>query len=568
MQTKNCQNCKKDYEITPSDFSFYEKIKVPPPTFCPWCRFMRRLVWRNERTLYKRSCDLCNKSIISTYPAECAFPVYCTECWYGDKWEAATFGREYDFSRSFFEQFNELMLVVPRFALWQRNSINSDYSNMVAESKNVYLSASVVAGSENIFYSKTVDGSTNIIDSTNIRKSEECYENVEGERNYSSQFLTLSRNCIDSFFLFDCANCSNCFMSSNLRNKQFCIRNVQRTREEYFKELAKEKLASRNERTRLILEFKNMREKAIHRFANIIQAQNSSGNNISNARNCTHVFEGYDIENLKYAYRGFTSKDCMDYDFGQTSELMYEYLTGALNDSNVKFSFSAMGNVSDAEYVFSCISASNIFGCTGIKNKKYAILNKIYSKEEFEQLRTRIIEHMNTMPYVDQKGRVYKYGEFFPMDISPFSYNETLAQEFDPLSGFIAEEKGYKWKEPDAKSYKVTIEATKIPDNIHEVTEKIIEEALGCQHAGSCSHQCSVAFRITQGELQFYKKHSIPIPDKCSNCRYYERLAQVPLPKLYKRTCMKCEKMEFETPYAPERPEKIYCESCYNKEVY
>ncbi len=32
-QTKNCQNCKKDFIIEPEDFNFYEKIKVPAPTF-------------------------------------------------------------------------------------------------------------------------------------------------------------------------------------------------------------------------------------------------------------------------------------------------------------------------------------------------------------------------------------------------------------------------------------------------------------------------------------------------------------------------------------------------------
>jgi len=25
---------------------------------------------------------------------------------------------------------------------------------------------------------------------------------------------------------------------------------------------------------------------------------------------------------------------------------------------------------------------------------------------------------------------------------------------------------------------------------------------------------------------------------------------------------------EFETPYAPDRPEIVYCEECYNKEIY
>jgi hypothetical protein len=33
METKICQNCKKNFIIEPDDFGFYEKIKVPPPTF-------------------------------------------------------------------------------------------------------------------------------------------------------------------------------------------------------------------------------------------------------------------------------------------------------------------------------------------------------------------------------------------------------------------------------------------------------------------------------------------------------------------------------------------------------
>ena len=54
-----CQNCKKNFVIEQEDFNFYDRIKVPPPTFCPECRFQRRMAWRNDRTLYKRNCDLC-----------------------------------------------------------------------------------------------------------------------------------------------------------------------------------------------------------------------------------------------------------------------------------------------------------------------------------------------------------------------------------------------------------------------------------------------------------------------------------------------------------------------------
>ena len=86
METKTCQNCKKDFTIEAEDFSFYEKIKVPPPTFCPECRLQRRLAWRNERSLYKRKCDAPGheETIITMYPPELAIKVYDQKYWWGD----------------------------------------------------------------------------------------------------------------------------------------------------------------------------------------------------------------------------------------------------------------------------------------------------------------------------------------------------------------------------------------------------------------------------------------------------------------------------------------------------
>lgn len=567
-ETQNCQNCKKDFIIESEDFKYYEKIKVPAPTFCPECRRQRRFTWRNERSLYKRACDLCHKRIVSTYPANTSFPVFCRECWYGDDWDATTYGKEYDFSRPFFEQLKELFDSVPHLALWQRNVINSEYSNMTGESKNVYLSVSVVLGSENIFYSKSIDASSNIFDSYNLKKCENCYENIDGERNYNCQHLSLSRNCIDSYFLIDCANCSNCFMSSNLRNKKFFIRNQQYSEEEYFEKIKEFDLGSRKERLKLISEFNTLCENAIYKFANNIKTVNSTGNNLLNTKNCHSCFDVYESEDSKHCYRAFILKDCMDFDYGE-SEMTYEYVTGAKNCYNVRFSYSAMENVRDAEYTHSCVSSDNLLACFGIKNKQNVIFNKLYSKEEFNKLREQIIQQMNGVPYVDKKGRVYKYGEFFPTELSPHAYNETVAQDFYPITKMEAKDKGYEWHDPEEKNYTITVPYDKIPDDINEVENGILTETLECEHEMDCNHQCLLVFRIHPDELQFYKKNNIPLPNKCPNCRYYERFAQIPPPKLWHRKCMKegCNN-EFETSYAPERPEKVYCESCYNKEVY
>src|SRR3989344_5530291 len=574
-ELRKCKNCQQDFTIESEDFKFYEKIKVPPPTWCLNCRMQRRMSWRNERSLYKRTCDLCKKNIIAIYPADAVFPVFCKECWYSDVWDSTSYGREYDFSRPFFEQFSELFNSVPRMNLWQRNATNSEFAHQVAESKNVYLSVSVIMDSENIFYSKSIDGCFNIFDSCNLKKCENCYENIECERNYNSQHMFLSRHCIDSYFLVDCVNCTNCFMCSNLRNKQYCIQNKEYSQEEYLEKIKEYNLESRESRVKFLAEFKNLCKKAIYRFTNNIKCVNSLGNNLLNDKNCRYCFDVYNSEDTKYSYRTVNMKSCMDTDYGLSSELMYEYTTGASNDYNVKFSYSALDNLQDADYTHYCVSSNNLFGCCGIRNKENVILNKVYSKEEYRKLRERIIEQMNQMPYIDKKGRIYKYGEFFPTELSPHAYNETLAQDIYPLKKDEAITEGYKWNELGEKNYKITISTSLIPDNIKATGEEIGKEILECKHKMNCNHQCLKAFRILADEFQFYKKNGIPIPDKCPNCRHYKRFAKIPPRRLWHRSCM-CEKeehshrerkckVEFETSYAPDRPETVYCETCYNQ---
>src|SRR3989344_2987062 len=105
---KSCQNCNQIFLIEPDDFTFYAKLDVPPPTLCPECRMQRRMLFFNERSLYKRICDLCGKEVISNHPKTNKHPVYCQPCWWSDAWDSTSYGRAYDFSRPFFEQFQDL----------------------------------------------------------------------------------------------------------------------------------------------------------------------------------------------------------------------------------------------------------------------------------------------------------------------------------------------------------------------------------------------------------------------------------------------------------------------------
>ncbi|MCX6722724.1 MAG: hypothetical protein NT094_01490 [Candidatus Staskawiczbacteria bacterium] len=184
---------------------------------------------------------------------------------------------------------------------------------------------------------------------------------------------------------------------------------------------------------------------------------------------------------------------------------------------------------------------------------------------------------MIEMPYIDKNGRVYKYGDFFPNDLAPVAYNESIAQEYYPLTKKQGVERGNLWKEIETRNYNITIKNEDIPDDIKSVGDDIVNQMIECEHQGKCLEQCTEAFKITPHELEFYQRMSLPLPHLCPNCRHYQRInIRNPL-KLWHRQCM-CNKNthghsgtcsnEFKTTYAPDRPEIVYCESCYQQEMY
>src|SRR3990167_9083961 len=114
-EIKNCQNCKKDFTIEVEDFNFYEKMQVPPPTFCHLCRAQRRFAFRNERKLFRVKDAFTGQEIFSTTPEQSGKSVITREEWNGDSWDAMEYGGDYDFSKPFIKQLFELDKRVPVF---------------------------------------------------------------------------------------------------------------------------------------------------------------------------------------------------------------------------------------------------------------------------------------------------------------------------------------------------------------------------------------------------------------------------------------------------------------------
>jgi hypothetical protein len=575
-ETRTCQNkgiskyCSGEFVIDPEDFVFYEKIKVPPPTFCPECRMIHGMTWRNCRSLYRRNCDACDKVVISMYSKEPTPKVYCMDCWNSDNRNPLKQGMDVDFSMHFFEQFNLLRKNSPiLFAHHTGVNINSEYTNYIANDKNVYLCYSAI-DCEDCMYSENIDKSKNSFDNFTVSKLDQCFENIDSVGNFNSNFLIKSENCIDSSFLYDCVNSSNCFMSSNLRNQSYYFYNQKLNKEEYLKKIEELEMNKYSNLEKLKNDFKDLiSNKAINKYAQILSSENVTGDYISNSKNIQNSFNVKDSENIKHSYRVLMSaKDSYDNIGLAQGELIYSSIATSFGTYKNNFTYLCVGS-KECEYSMMCKNSSNCFGCVGLVNAKYCILNKQYSKEEYFEMVEQIKKHMNEMLYFDSKNRIFKYGEFFPYEFCPFGYNETNAHDFYPINKEEAIHSGYLWFDRLDRNYNITLNSNDLADDILNVDDSILNQVISCAGNGNQLTQCAAAFRIVREELAFYRNKKLPLPRYCPNCRHYERLSKRNPLKLWHRSCMKegCTN-EFETSYAPDRPEIVYCEKCYQQEVY
>jgi hypothetical protein len=183
---------------------------------------------------------------------------------------------------------------------------------------------------------------------------------------------------------------------------------------------------------------------------------------------------------------------------------------------------------------------------------KYCILNRQYTKDEYEQLAGTIVSSL------EREG---EWGEHLPIRLSPFGYNESAAPEYYPLTEEITRERRWRWC--DALPYttgKETTEWKDVADDIADVPDTIVDEIFGCV-------ACRKNFKIIPAELSFYKRMPVPLPRQCPDCRHLARFRRKTPTKLWPRSCNKCG-AAIRTTYAPERPEKVHCKECYLKEVY
>ncbi|MBI2888861.1 MAG: hypothetical protein HYY10_02975 [Candidatus Liptonbacteria bacterium] len=553
LENHSCRNCRAQFEIDASDRSFYEKMGVPVPALCPACRFRRRAVFRNERTLYKSTCKLCGKSVVTMYHPKSAHVVYCNDCWWSDKWDAREYAQEYDESRLFLEQLNELAWKVPKVATYSTAStgpnINSEYCNFAGGNKDCYLCFNSGPRNENCAYSRGLMQCRDTFDTYFAEDSERIYEGVNVQKSTGVAWGQNSLECLDSWFVLNCAGVQSCFGCVNLRHKSFHFLNEPLEKEEWRKKV-NEIVGSYSAIEKFKKIFEEHTKKFPRRENDNLKSVGCTGNYIFESKNCRDSFEVGKGEDLRYAFSVKTPKDSYDLiGHGRSSELLLEGV-GVGVSQRIKVGWF-VENSHDVEYCLGVRGSEDCFGCVGLKNGKFAVLNAQYSEGEYKKLREGIIKELTT------EG---EYGLFFPPSMAFFAYNETIGQDNMPLTKEEAQKQGFRWEEEiPATKGKETLKPEQIPDHIKDATDDILKETLACI-------LCGRNYRIIKPELEMYRRALIPIPRKCFSCRHLERLVRRGPFTLFERTCAKCGK-GIKTNYSPERPEVVFCESCYQSEV-
>ncbi|MBU0648284.1 hypothetical protein KJ855_03845, partial [Patescibacteria group bacterium] len=515
-QWRECRLSENKFYVRPEDVEFYRKIQVPLPSLCPNERLRRKLAYCTDRIYFNQSAAT-GEQIVSMYPPRWKYQVYEPDYWFSDKWDPMEYGILLQGEGGetppvrFWEKFEKLQLAVPRLALYSdASNENSDFTNNSMRLKDCYLvfnSADCV----DCYYAYALVNCRDCIGGLLTLNSEWCYECREADNCYECFWCDEVKNCRESYWLTDCRGCSNCFMSQGLRHKQYCWKNEQLSKGEYEKRLNNIDLGSWEEVHKLRMTNDELRIKCVGAIPCGRPTRNHNENSINiersdyikNSKNVYQSFYIMDSENIAYSEGFIGYKDTYDCGGGLGGERCYESITTS-SDSNYEVKFGLnISNSQNVEYCDTCSNCRDCFGCVGLRNKQYCILNKQYSKEEYELLMDKIKVEML------ENG---DYGEFFPPEFSIVPYNVSEAFTSGPDKGNLENARCYGYPMMEVAD-DVTVEMGEaldigaLPDNIKDIDELIVEKVYYDPVAGK-------KFRYLPQELFWHKKFGLALPRK------------------------------------------------------
>jgi hypothetical protein len=604
---KICKHCWDTFKITEEEILLLEKLSpkiwwelflIDIPKICPECRQRIRLAFRNERKFYNEKCSHCWKKEISTISTEMREKIVCQQCWFKENLEKYDEEYDGDFSACLFRLFKK----VPYRSRLIANMENSEYCNQETDDRDCYLNTGWHFNENSLYNTFSLYGKYTV-DNYWVFQSENIYECInvfESSSVFFSEFIEKSFNI---FFSYDLKWCQNVIFWYGKKNKSYIYKNEILTKEKWEEKnkIIREKMKSYKWLQEILKEYaefiKSFPKKNFYNIncENILWNENK---NIKNGVFCNSWEEG---ENIMHWNIFAWVSNSMDIESSGWGEKMYNIASSMKLNNCIVWSHCFWGELRDSYYSYFINGGNNLFWCFGLENKSYFILNKGYTKEEYEKFSIQIIKSLSS-PQPSHEGEGAKeWWEFFDISFSPFPYNDTVAMEYFPIKKLIyLEEKtkkiikeeifdeNWKWivyildgkkfiseafldlwwtekinifwrtreQEINIPEWIEVIYAKNIPDNINDISEDILKKAVICEKTNR-------PFRIVKMELDFYKKYSLPLPRIHPDQRHLARIQKKSWRKIFERKCDKCGKA-IQTTY--KENELVYCESCYEGE--
>ncbi|MBI4836565.1 MAG: hypothetical protein HY817_04880 [Candidatus Abawacabacteria bacterium] len=506
-----------------------QKFGVDLSKIDPLAQLRAIMAWYPNKKLYNRVSTKSGKSIISVYHEKAICPVYSHEEWYADDWESPSLA--IDLNKSFFAQFRKLQQIAPVVGLLSSMQENAEYCQDSEGLKNCYLVFDAL-NCQDVYYSARIYNSRDCVDVYWVMDSELLYDCVYMFNCYNARYSFNCHNVSDSAFLFNCRNVKHAFMCSGLRNKEYCIYNKQVTKEEY--EAFVKEIKWSDYQTIVELKKKFISEvipTSVIPPAFLDNCDNVEGNYLKNTANALNAFESFDLKDIYNVFQCAKGHDIAGaYMCNDRVEKCFQCVATGIAVYEVR-NCAFVWHSSYMEYCYLCLNCQNCFGCIGLRNKQYHIFNKPYPKEEYEKRVTELKEKMK------ERG---EYDQFFPLEMSPFPYEDTIASDlFDNKDNAVF-----------AAEY------------VH-IGQSITVDPAAVQI-------CTVSgksFRYITQELQFYTKHAIPLPRISPALRYRARM-QIMDTSFLPQTITLDNGQEVATYFAHPQQKKIVSKEDYEKLIH
>lgn len=291
----------------------------------------------------------------------------------------------------FITELQRLIDLYPKPPLRIVSSENVYFADFIVNCRNMYYCFDCANSSDCIY---VYDGFTSpsCMDCDYPAWAELCYESVDPFRCFNCSFTNICAVSRDLMFCDNCWNSNDLFGCVNLRNKQHCIFNRQLTPEDY-KQKVKEYRKWPMEKILSMVEELKLRY-PITQTIGENNVNSDYGNYINNDKNVYMGFDASQDENCAYLYDSFGAENCMDMTYGgntgENTEVCYEIISSSeiFNCNYLLFTRNCL----DSSYLFNCFGVKNCLGCVNLSQKQYCILNRQFSKEEYEQKSAEIMK--------------------------------------------------------------------------------------------------------------------------------------------------------------------------------